>query len=198
MACPNGTRLMGRKKIDCGPPIELSTKHVMDRIWARCHVCDECGQKTHWPGHINDKTETYPSYTVKVNGRTFSVRRLVYQFSRGRLKEGSKIITECPNHRCLNPGLLRQVTMKHIVAEAARAGKTNTLEIRRKISQTKLRTVGKLTNDQIAKIRLDFRPSPIIAKEMGCSESYVRAVRKGSARRFAGAASNPWAGLGAR
>lgn len=191
---------MARKFVECGPPKELSWPHIMGYIWQKCHICPECGEKTHWPGAAaNNCKGSSGTFPIRVNGRPRQVRRLVWEYSGRKLKAGQKIITTCENRRCINPELLKQITMAHIVREALAAGKLNNIEIHRKIAATKLATVGKLTDAQVNEIRSDGRKSPEIAKEYGCSEAYARAIKAGTARRFAAIAANPFfAGLGAR
>ncbi len=180
---------MARKKIECGPPIELSSKYLKAYIDQKCHICEECGEKTHWPGAENNKG----AYPVRVNGKSVSVRRLAFELNGGVLKKNSKIITECMNHRCINFKLLRQVTMAHIVREATKAGKLHTLSIRAKIAETKRHQVGKISQEAAEAIKVDFRPAALVGDEYGISESYVRALRRGDARR--NYAPSPFAGL---
>ena len=180
---------MARKKIECGPPIELSSKYLKNYIEQKCHVCEECGEKTHWPGAENNKG----AYPVRVNGKSVSVRRLAFELNGGVLKKNSKIITTCPNHRCINFKLLRQVTMAYIVKEAVKAGTMHTPQSCAKIADTKRRTVGKLSQEAAESIRLDFRPAALVAEENGISESYVRTIRRGAARKSYTA--NPFWGL---
>ena len=184
---------MGRKRIDCGPPVELSNPRVLQNIAQRCAVCEECGKRTHWLGAKNQQ-DVYP---LRVNQRCYSVRRVVFELNGGTLKQNSKIITTCANHRCIDPAQLKQVTMKHIVREALREGKLFTPASRAKIAATQRANKGKITQEAAEQIRLDTRPSTVIAAENGISDSYVRAIRQGTARKTYGG-GNPFAGLGAR
>lgn len=183
---------MGHKKIDCGPPVELSGPYILNKIMRRCSVCPECGKKTNWLGARND-SGVYP---IKIGPKTHSVRRVVYELSGGRLRDQGKLITTCDNHRCIDFEKLQQVTMKHIVREASRQGKLMTLATVAKIAAIKRRTQGKITQEAAEQIRLDTRSSPKVAAEYGVSDSYVRAIRAGRSRRDF--TPSPFAGLGAR
>ena len=183
---------MARKRIECGPPVELSTAYLKRYVAQRCHICRDCGEKTHWPGAQN------PSgvYPIKINGNTISVRRLVLMLHDVKLRKNWKVISECENHRCINLKTLRQVSMKHIVREAVRDGKLMTPLIRAKIAATRRQTVGKITQEAAEIIKLDPRVSDVIAAEHGISGSYVRAMKGGRARLDYSA--NPLKGLGVR
>lgn len=183
---------MGRKKIDCGPPIELSGPYILNKIMRRCAICPECGKKTHWLGARN------PSgvYPIKIGPKSHSVRRVVYELSGGKLRDDGKLITTCDNHRCIDFEQLRQVTMRHIVREAVRTGKLMNRATVAKIAATKRKTQSKITQEAARQIFLDTRPSPKVAAEYGISDSYVRAIRAGKSRRDF--SPSPFAGLGAR
>jgi len=179
---------LARKKIDCGPPVELSNPRMLAYINQKCHICEECGEKSHWPGAKNE-SGVYP---LRINQKTYSVRRVVYELNGKKLQKGGMIVTKCHNHRCMNTALFRQVRMDYIVREAQRAGTLRTKAINRKIAETK-RLAGKITQDAADSIRMDDRRSADVAAEHGISDSYVRAIRAGHARKCY--AVTPFAGL---
>lgn len=183
---------MARKKIDCGPPIELSTKYIIDSIKRRCDICPDCGERTSFLGCQN-ASGVYP---MKVNQKWYSVRRVIFEHHGGKLRKNGKIITTCPNHRCIDPEKLVQVSMRQIIKQAVADGKFMTEITRAKIAKAKRKTHGKIEQATAESIRFDSRTSNVIAKETGISESYVRAIRSGAARKSYG--SNPFSGLGAR
>lgn len=159
-------------------------------IARRCAICEECGKRTHWLGSKN----TQGVYPLRISRRCYSVRRVVFELNGGKLKENSKIITTCENHRCIDFPKLKQVTMKHIVRQALKEGKLFTPVMRAKIAATQRAAVGKITQEVAEQIRLDTRSSTVIAAENGISDSYVRAIRQGVARKTYGGCS-PFAGL---
>lgn len=186
---------MARKKIECGPPVELSGPYILNYIYQRCHICEECGEKTHWPGcSEGSKTERLRNYPIKINGRVYKVRRVVHELTIGPIKRGHVVVSTCENERCINKEKIKQVTKAWVVKRSAKEGKLNTYESRLKNSKTRLANVGKLTDEQVLQIKFDERASPAVAAEYGCSESYVRAIRSGERRRFS-AIRNPFAGL---
>lgn len=183
---------VARKRIDCGPPIELSNGVVFGKIMQRCTICEECGEKTHFLGAQNG-SGVYP---VKINGKFHSVRRLVFEFNGGKLKSNGKIITKCHNHRCINPAKLKQVTMSEIIKQAVADGNFMGELHKYKIAQSKRKANGKINQTDADAIRYDGRSSTVIAAEMGLSSSFIRSVKNGRVRK--NYFENVFSGLGAR
>jgi hypothetical protein len=184
---------MAHKKIDCGPPVHLSNGWVMDYISRRCTICPDCGEKTNWTGHKNKSSGLYQ---IRIHGKQRSVRRVVFELNGGKLNPKKKIVTTCDNHRCLNFALMKQVGMEYIIKGAIEAGTLHTKTAHRKIAEKRRATCGKLTQEQARAIRDADGPSPEIAKQYGVSDSYIRAIRSGRARRDYMATA--FCGLGAR
>lgn len=179
---------MARKRIDCGPPVELSNVWMLAYIAQKCHTCPECGEKTSYGGAINSNGV----YALRINGKHYSIRRVVFELNGGKLKKNGKIITTCQNHQCMNVKLLKQVTMRHIVLEASKSGKLHNLLTSAKTARTKRMASG-LSQEYAERIRLDDRSSPVIAAEAGLSTSYVRAIKNGICRKSY--TPSPFAGL---
>jgi hypothetical protein len=186
---------MAWKKIECGPPVELSGPYILNYIFQRCHICEECGEKTHWPGCPDGLDRgRHRNYPIKINGRTYKVRRVVHELAIGPIKRKNVVVSTCENERCISLKKIKQVGKDWVVKRSAKEGNLNKYQTRLKISKAKLAAVGKLTDEQVIRIRMDERPSPEVAAEFKCSESYVRALRTGYARKFV-AAGNPFSGL---
>lgn len=189
---------MARKKIECGPPVELSGPYILNYIFQRCHICEECGEKTHWPGCVEGLDHgRHRNYPVKINGKAYKVRRVVHELAIGPIKRKNVVVTTCENERCISVKKIKQVGKDWVVKRTAKEGRLNNYQSRLKNSKARLASAGKLTDEQVIQIRMDDRPSPKVAQEFKCSESYVRALRTGYARKFV-SAGNPFQGLGAR
>lgn len=184
---------MAHKTASGFPPINLSNGYVLQKIMRGCTTCPECGEKTNWTGHLN---KSNGMYHISVRGRRFSVRRLVLELNGKKLRPGSKVITRCDNHRCINLELLEQVDMRHIIAEAMAAGTMHTLAARKKIAEKRRAACGVITQEQAREIRMSDLPSNAEAAKHGITASYVRAIRAGIARKDY--AATPFSGLGAR
>lgn len=187
---------MARKKVECGPPYELSTKYVLEKIWGNCKLCHECGNHSHWTGAPNGKgSEFERTFPIRINGKTYQVRRIIWASMGRYFCKNDRIVTKCPNPRCIAPELLTRRYMRDVVREAVAAGKTQDPQTRAKISAAKQAAVGKVTDEEVMVIYMDPRPSTQIAPEFDVSDSFVRAIKAGKVRQLALMKQNPFAGL---
>lgn len=194
---------MAWKFIECGPPKELSWPHILASIWQRCHICEDCGQKTHWGGCANglskSKQGTFP---IRVNGKTYQVRRLIWASMGKTFVKNDRIVTGCTNPRCIASDKLKRIFMRHIVADAVKSGKIHTTRSRIKNSKTKQAQVGKLTDDDVRRVYFDPRTEKEAyeeyAAEFGCTPRYIKGIKSGAFRSLAIMDFGPFAGLGER
>lgn len=190
---------MARKKVECGPPYELSTRYVLEKIWGGCKVCEECGNHSHWTGCQSGKGQEFArTFPITVNGKTYQVRRVIWASMGRQFFKNDRIVTSCANPRCIAPEMLVRRFMRHVVRDAVANGKTQGPQTRARISATKLAAVGKVTDEEVWAIYMDPRTSTAIAKDFPVSGALVRAIKAGKARKMALMKHNPFAGLGAR
>lgn len=156
---------------------------TLDHLLA--HVAEDDGHLI-WKSHA--QAGKRPQW--RFDGRTRSVRRVIYELVYGRIKRGRQIGVKCGCELCVHPD--------HLVARTAseiNRGKKLPLSTKFKIARAKQVKSGLLNDEQAHEIRMSDEASGVLAVRHGISPSYVRDIRRG--RRRAGIFS-PWAALAAK
>lgn len=153
----------------------------MDRVLGRTR---EVGGCLEWAGHTS--LGKWPQ--IRVEGKLYPVRRLVWQLVRGATRSDLWITNKCNNPLCVNPD--------HLIAHTrgkAMTGNTRPAAHRAKIAAAK-RAKSALTMEMVREIRSSDDSNPDLAARYGISASYVSHLRNTPAlwKDY----SSPFAGLG--
>jgi hypothetical protein len=108
-------------------------------------------------------------------GQAVRAHRLAWEIMNGPIPEGAMIIHACDNPPCCNPAHLRCGTaLDNALDREARGHGFKALGTKN--------GKGKLTDEQVAAIRVDARRGATIAREYGVSQALVSMIRKGDRR----------------
>ena len=122
-----------------------------------------------WKRHINQGGYG----TLKHKGKQRMAHRAMWEHKNGPIPDGMVVCHSCDNRRCINPEHLFLGTTQDNVDDKMAKG--------RFISNLGERSgTSKLTEEQIAAIRIDTRPQRVIARDFGVSQSNVSLIKAGS------------------
>ncbi len=122
-----------------------------------------------WTRHINQGGYG----TFKHKGKQRMAHRAMWEHKNGPIPEGMVVCHSCDNRRCIHPEHLFLGTTQDNVDDKMAKG--------RFISNLGERSgTSKLTDEQIAAIRIDTRPQRVIARDFGVSQSNVSLIKAGS------------------
>lgn len=155
--------------------------YLLRRIRANCHDDGGC---LVWEGHVN--TGTTP--IINVNGIPTTVRRLVFELTKGGVKPGHEVVCTCETLLCCEADHLEQIT----VAERRRrlAIKHNGKQPARLVNLMRERH-GKLDMEKARAIRASDEQAKVLAERYGVSSTLIGYVRRG----ISWAEPSPFAGL---
>lgn len=155
--------MVGRNKP--GPP-----PATLDAVWAGVSVRgpDQC-----WPWTKRRNAKGYGLLVVA--GQAWRAHRAVYVAARGKIPEGQIVRHRCDNPSCCNPAHLELGTVADNNRDARERG--------RHVAPRGLRHgKAKLSDRQVARIRMDPRKGTAIAADYGISPSTVSMIRSGYRR----------------
>jgi len=110
--------------------------------------------------------------------RSERAHRVAYEQAYGPIPQGLEVCHRCDIRTCINPEHLFCGTHAENMADRDRKGRN----IKAPILRGELAPWAKLSDKQIAYIRGSTIPSPYIAKTLGVTPSYIRALRRGKYR----------------
>lgn len=155
----------------------------MDRILGRTREIGGCME---WAGYaVQGK---FPQ--IRVEGKLYPVRRLVWLLTRGATRSDLWITNKCGNPLCVNPDHLVAHTRSKAMADAKRPPSHAA-----KIANGKRRSSA-LTMEIVREIRSSDERNPVLAERFGISAGYVSHIR--NTPTIWKDYSSPFAGLGAR
>lgn len=164
--------------------------HTINSIQARCVEVGDCWE---WQGAATAKG-CHP--TVKHDGKTVLVRRLVAALSGKPISDDKKAGLRCENMRCVNPDHVVAQSHRQIMKRQGELGKLSDLPRIAKIAATKRAFYAKLTMDDARAIRASNQTHEKTAIQYGIHPSKVASIRQHKCwRELSG---NPFGGLGAR
>jgi hypothetical protein len=129
---------------------------------------DECWL---WRGHVTTAGYGY----IRIGGARISAHRKAYELAKGPIKPGNVIMHICDTPLCCNPRHLRQGTMYENIQDCVRKGRNSA-------PSGLANGACKYSPSLIEAIRMDSRRNCVIAKELGISDSYVSAIKRGLRR----------------
>jgi len=154
----------------------------LDRILGRVRECGDCLE---WAGYAIEGK--HPQ--IRVNWKSYPVRRLVWFLTRGPVRSEVWIANKCENPLCVNPD--------HLVAHTrstALKGAKRTVSHKTKIAAAR-RSKSVLTMEIVRAIRSSDEPNPVLAERFGITPGYVSHLRRGTVwKEYV----TPFQGLGAR
>jgi len=125
-----------------------------------------------WQGSLGGNGYAHMSY-VDLYGRRYHTGNghvVAWALANGRWpREGMHIMHTCDNSRCVNPAHLEEGTPKQNAQDRPRTGRWHSL------------TTGKLTPEQVLRIRNTATPQVELAEEFGVSQAVISRVRNGKA-----------------
>lgn len=138
-----------------------------------------------WAAHSNGGK--YPQ--IRVEGKLYPVRRLIWQIMKGATRSDLWITTNCDNPLCVSPEHLKARTRAKAMKEAVRLPSHNA-----KIAITK-RSKSAMTMEIARQMRASDKTNKELEQETGFPASYISHIRHG--HRWKEYVS-PFSGLGAR
>lgn len=149
--------------------------------------CTEEGECWLWDGCLDGHGRPQKRH----NGKTVYVRRLVRELVDGPVPASMVVAASCGTKRCVSPSCSCTVThTKKAKMAATRGAYSNPAKFAKMVASR--RATSRITEEMVRQIRLAPPPASRIAVEMNVSESHVKAIRRGSARKDM---SSPFAGL---
>lgn len=162
----------------------MTNEEQLKLIHSRCTEEGDCWL---WDGALDGHGRPQKRH----NGKTVYVRRLVRELIDGPIPASMVVAAKCGTKRCISPTCSCTVTHTKKAQMAAVRGAFNSPAKLAKMVATK-RAASWITEEMVRQIRHATVSSSQIAAEMNVSESHVKAIRRGTARREA---SNPFGGL---
>ena len=175
-------------------PPEMS-KAVMERIRLDCKPCPGCGETTCWTG--NNADHMVPA-VVEINKMRYSVRRSSRMAAHAgrKIPEGHCIVTNCDDHRCLNPALLVTATQGEVTKRSIDKGLLhNAVHMASMQRARRARNESGMTIEKVRGIRDSDMSQRALAKIHSISRQAVSQIMRYQVWRED---ANPFAGLGAR
>lgn len=171
----------------------MSHEEIIKRIQDKCKFCQECETMWSYVGNPCYGNEAYKLY-IQVDKVRYPVRQTVYEFFKKRPRSKEKVlITQCPNKRCMNPDMIKQVNRRDVIVQTIKEGKMHNVTHRAKIEKANAWR-NKLTDEQAREIWEAEGANGEIAKRYGVSRQTVNRIKLGQ-RRISRIDTNPFAGL---
>lgn len=149
----------------------------------------EVGDCMEWTGYFQNKTPFVVS-----GGDKWMVRRLVKHLEGKPLSEKLHFGTHCNNHKCVKPEHIAERTQKqHMTIMAKKVKHNHPIRIAKLQKAAQFRRV--LTDECLAKIRVDERSCAAISIDYAVSKSLIQKIKIGKSNRVVRASLNPFAGL---
>lgn len=162
---------------------------TIESIHARCTEVGDCWE---WNGCTNK--HGHPS--VRHDGKSWLVRRLVVLLTKGQVKSNLRAVTKCENKLCVNPAHIVLKTHRQIMIRQGELGKLSDIKRIAKIAATKRAKYAKITMDDARAIRASTETIEQASKRYNLHPSKIHSIRTHKCwREFSG---NPFVGLGAR
>jgi hypothetical protein len=150
--------------------------------------CDEVGDCWLWNGATGGRSDLP---CIHHNGKTKYVHRVVYDLSHAR-GAGKLVVTpKCTNRLCVSPKCLEALPRKLALQRAGQRGSYSRPSKVLATARSK-RANSRYSDELIAEVRQSTAGPKQIARETGMSESYIKSIRNGTARRDY---ASPFAGL---
>ena len=134
------------------------------RFWALVDQSDPSGCWP-WKGSV----ERYGRFTLP-GRRTRYAHRLAYEQRVGPIPGGIQVRHTCDNPVCCNPAHLVLGTQAENLADMVERGRSKRGEKHWNV---------RLTEEEVAAIRADIRPSTVVGPEYGVHPRHVRRIRQG-------------------
>jgi hypothetical protein len=157
---------------------------LIRRIKARLVECGDC---LLWPGACADNT----SPAVRMKGKTYSVRRVLWEAKNGPVPAGKLLGVTCECPTCVKhvaPQTHSEIAHRRV----ARGGLTGDVH-GRKVARGR-RAISRWKDEDIAELRTTTEDITKVAARLGMNHSYACSIARGDQRKDF---SNPFAGLGA-
>lgn len=150
----------------------------LDDFHARC---DEIGECWEWRARqTKEHGRRYPQ--IRVQGKTYNVRRAIYEAKHGEVRQGLFVVPTCGNLYCVNPDHCKAMTESQKSRHAAKRGAFSSLTRSRSIAVARRKAAyGKLDIDRAREIRLSDEPGPVLAQKYGIDKSLVNRIKRGEA-----------------
>jgi hypothetical protein len=143
-------------------------KSIEERIAVKTIPVPECGCLI-WEGY----TQSGGYGVVEVAGRKCYVHRLIWEIYNGPIPEGMEVCHHCDTPSCENHHHLFLGTHKDNMIDAAKKNRMG--------SKTKpigvINSNAKLTEEQVIKIRNDYKSYKKISQEYGIGKSQVARIK---------------------
>ncbi len=163
----------------------LSPAEHLRLIHSRCIEEGDCWL---WEGALDGHGRPQKRH----EGKTVYVRRLVRELADGAKVPANRVVASgCGHPLCVSPACSCVATHKERARMAADRGAYNSIAKTVKTMLTK-RAASWISDELVQQIRMAPPPASRIAAETRVSLSYVKAIRRGAARRDI---SSPFAGL---
>jgi hypothetical protein len=107
---------------------------------------------------------------LSASGKNHYAHRLSYELHFGEIPDGLWVLHKCDNRKCCNPEHLFLGTNKDNMTDAAKKGR-----LRGSLGKD----LGRLTEDQVLRIRSSSEASSLLARQMGVCSQTIRNVRIG-------------------
>jgi hypothetical protein len=153
---------------------------IIPWTWKRVHDrSEEVGQCLIWLGSVGKFGYPYASH----QGRTLSLRRIVYTELMGKNARGKQIATRCGNRRCLSEHCLFARTQSEVIRESFRERlEKDPLYLRKyQMSPSVQANGGVKLNAERAQLIRDSRHCPAneLARKFNVSAKAIHAVWRG-------------------
>lgn len=154
----------GRPLTPIAPPMTR-----LERFWAKVDKSGDCWL---WSGSSRCSSGRYGGFFDGT--RVVAAHRYSWTIHHGPIPDDMAVCHRCDNTKCVNPAHLFLGTQRDNVADMYAKGRAVPAHGERA-------HLAKLTNGQVAAIRADARPVPIIAVEYGVHVSTIyRVLRRSS------------------
>lgn len=150
--------------------------------------CDEIGECWIWTGATGGRSSLPCMHR---EGKTQYVRRVVYELSHDRPAGRLVVTPKCTNPACVSPRCLEAIPRKLALQRAGQRGAYSSPS-KLLLSALAQRARSRYSDELIEQIKASEAGHKQVSRETGMSVSYVRAIRRGEARRDL---RNPFAGL---
>lgn len=157
----------------------------IERIRANTVEVGDCWE---WIRSYKDKKTP----VMNKDGSMKSVRREVWELTRGKLGPKSTITYGCGNFRCVCPDHLKKMTKSAFMAQVGMSYDRTMVKRADAMIKQSL-AMRKLTDDQAEEIRASDLSCKKLAEQYGVSHSVIHDIKR--YRRYVPKAANIWRGL---